>query len=313
MIIYENSGDYLIEKIEDDILELKKYKIAYKQKINICDKSSNKIKNMMSDEYKLKNIDSISSINDRIKNCIKLFNEQIKEINERISDLCDLKLISDVDKLKMEIESYNKKYKILKSKFINNSIYEEKIILDFLKIEDLNNKEITKEIDDNPVLLISEIQNKVILPYSGEEVESILNNKNNEYKTHQEVIEKEFTRNLGDFKNVFESRFKEAYDLATKRENYSKLDGIKLGIELYGKRYLHPAIIAACRNTDELDVYLDCLEKNELNEFKIFEIKYELYPITVDNSIYNHNNYFKKIINLFKGKKSKLIIEQVGK
>ena len=32
MIIYENSGDYLIEKIEDDILELKKYKIAYKQK-----------------------------------------------------------------------------------------------------------------------------------------------------------------------------------------------------------------------------------------------------------------------------------------
>ena len=54
-----------------------------------------------------------------------------------------------------------------------------------------------------------------------------------------------------------------------------------MGLELFGERYLHPAIISACRNIDELDVYLDCLHKNELDEFKIFDIKYELYPMVV--------------------------------
>ena len=47
------------------------------------------------------------------------------------------------------------------------------------------------------------------------------------------------------------------------------------------KRFLHPAIISACRNLNELDVYIDCLDKNELDDFKIFKIKYELYPMVV--------------------------------
>ena len=49
------------------------------------------------------------------------------------------------------------------------------------------------------------------------------------------------------------------------------------------KRFLHPAIISACRSLDELDVYLDCLEKNEVDDFKIFKIEYELHPILVKN------------------------------
>ena len=49
-------------------------------------------------------------------------------------------------------------------------------------------------------------------------------------------------------------------------------------------RFLHPAIISACRSINELDVYLDCLEKNELEDFKIFNIKYELYPILAKQS-----------------------------
>ena len=149
-------------------------------------------------------------------------------------------------------------------------------------IEELENQEESKiEIENNSVLLISEIQNKVILPYTKEEVKKKKRKEDNEYKTENEVIENVFTRPLDKYKDPFAARFKETYELTTQRDSYSKLDGIKLGLELFNKRYLHPAIITACRNTDELDVYLDCLSKNELEDFKIFEIKYELHPVIV--------------------------------
>ena len=48
-----------------------------------------------------------------------------------------------------------------------------------------------------------------------------------------------------------------------------------LGFELMFKYKLNPIIIAACRNLEELDIYLDCLEENELFDFKCFEIRNE--------------------------------------
>ena len=50
------------------------------------------------------------------------------------------------------------------------------------------------------------------------------------------------------------------------------------------KRFLHPAIISACRSLKDLDVYLDCLDKNEIDDFKVFKIKYEVYPMLVKNN-----------------------------
>ena len=41
---------------------------------------------------------------------------------------------------------------------------------------------------------------------------------------------------------------------------------------------LNPIIIAACRNLDELDIYLDCLEEDEVNKFKCFDIRFEISP-----------------------------------
>ena len=50
------------------------------------------------------------------------------------------------------------------------------------------------------------------------------------------------------------------------------------------KYELNPIIIAACRNLNELDIYLDCLEENELYDFKCFKIKFEVMPKIVKNS-----------------------------
>lgn len=51
---------------------------------------------------------------------------------------------------------------------------------------------------------------------------------------------------------------------------------------------LNPAVIAACRNEDELDIYLDCLEENELEQFDIFDIKYVSAPMIVNKRIGRH-------------------------
>jgi len=98
-----------------------------------------------------------------------------------------------------------------------------------------------------------------------------------------EVIEKVFTRNFKDYKIQFSSRYRETMKLARDREGFGIADSITLALEMIGKRFLHPAIISACRTLDELDVYLDCFDKNELEDFKIFKVKYELYPTVVKN------------------------------
>ena len=157
----------------------------------------------------------------------------------------------------------------------------------------------------NNTLLISEKQGKVILPYSVEEVLEIFNNNENNYNSVEEVIEDKFTRDISDYKVQFASRYVETMKLARDRENYSFIDAVAIATEMMKKRFLHPAIISACRNLNELDVYLDCLDKNELEDFKIFNIKYELYPMVVKSNnnrkIAKHSeNTELKIISIIK-------------
>ena len=276
---YKIAKEKINQKIEDEITELKKYKFAYQHKIKNDLNAYKNINNMIKIEFNNYNI-----CNENIINHIKKCNKQIKIIKKQILFLKDLRNEKDVNKSLNSVIISNRVLKSITESFINNSINYEKTILNYLKDQKLDNnsnKVIEEKISNNSTLLISEIQNKVILPYTGQEVKDVLDNKDNEYQTEQEVVDNLFTRPLSDFDNACSARFREAYRLVTERENYSKIDGIRLGIELFGKRYLHPAIIAACRTVDELDVYLDCLSKNELNDFKIFDIKYELHPMVV--------------------------------
>ena len=74
------------------------------------------------------------------------------------------------------------------------------------------------KIKDNPTLLISEIQKKVILPYSKGEVKEIYRNNKDVYKDEHDVIEKVFTKDFYYYRHQFTSRFREAVELITKRE-----------------------------------------------------------------------------------------------
>ena len=125
----------------------------------------------------------------------------------------------------------------------------------------VDSDKVVNSIENNDTLLISEVIGKVILPYTSKEVSEILQNDNCEYKNENEVIENVFTRPFSDYRFQIISRYNETMKLAREREDYGLTDSISLAMEMMKKRYLHPAIISACRSLNELDVYLDCLEK----------------------------------------------------
>lgn len=131
---------------------------------------------------------------------------------------------------------------------------------------------------DNNVLIINEETQKVYLPYNIEEVMDFIKNPNNEYHTIRDVVDGEFTLPLQLFKMPIISRFKEAYNFMRTKENSSIVAALDLAFELMFNTNLNPAIIRACRNLRELNVYLDCLYENELENFDCFKIVYKVLP-----------------------------------
>ena len=127
-------------------------------------------------------------------------------------------------------------------------------------------------------LVISEIQGKVILPYTLNNLKLMLNENKSKYKSINEIIETEYTVPYSKFKNPSFARFKEAFRLVKNKEHGSIKEAFDLGMELLLNYNLHPAIISACKNIDELDIYLDYLENNETDKFKCFNIKFEIAP-----------------------------------
>ena len=147
---------------------------------------------------------------------------------------------------------------------------------DNLKITIDENKFAESKLEDNNMLVISEEDKKVYLPYKREEILQEL--KKNKKMTIEEIIEKKYTRSLDIYKNASKARFNEAYKLMKEREHETKNKAIMLGVELMFEFNLHPAIISACKNLEQLDIYLDCLEDNELEKFTCFKIIYKGMP-----------------------------------
>jgi len=145
-------------------------------------------------------------------------------------------------------------------------------------------KVVENNLEDNKTLVISEEDGKVYLPYTKAEVkEDMAKNKG---KKISELIEQNYILPLERFKNSMKARFVEGYNLMRKREGKSRKNAIFLGIELMFETNLHPAIISACKTLEELDIYLDCLEDNELEKFSCFKIIYKSLPTLRKNSKY---------------------------
>ena len=133
-------------------------------------------------------------------------------------------------------------------------------------------------------LIISEVRKEVILPYNLENVKLYFKNNLNKYSSIEQVIKENYTFPISHFKPFAVSRFREAYKLIKKRENGSRLNALSLAFEMLVNYNVHPAIIASCKNVDELDIYLSCLDDNQLEDFDKFKIRYEIPPVTVKSS-----------------------------
>ena len=131
----------------------------------------------------------------------------------------------------------------------------------------------------NNCLIISDEDQKVYLPYSFEEVDKRFHAYSNKYDSVTDLIEKEYIKPASFYKNPFTARFREAYKLMRRKQHGSIGAALALGVELAFETHLHPAIITACKNLEELDIYLDCLDDNELDKFSCFDIIYKSVPV----------------------------------
>lgn len=146
--------------------------------------------------------------------------------------------------------------------------------------EPLHQKESLENVEENNTLVISEKAKKVFLPFTKQELLLYLEQYPDEYKSFEDVIEKEFILSLDYYmKHPVLARFREAYSLVRDRESKSVLDAFKFAIDLMFHYELNPVIIAACKTQEQLENYMSCLEKNNLDDFKDFEIKFEVNPI----------------------------------
>lgn len=227
-----------------------------------------------------------------------------KDLNLTV-ELYNKSLENNYNEIKANLVEYNKKkdelfYKILEFENQNSDIINTTIELS-LNIDHKKNSKKTKlalvksfstqneiiDIDKNPqdnnTLLISEKEQKAFLPFYYKDIKSIFENSNNRFVTMQDVVNNLYVLPLNKFKNSSISRFRESFNLIRNKEKGSITQAFDLGLELIYRYELNPIIIAACRNLDELDIYLDCLEENELYDFNCFEIKFELAPQIVKN------------------------------
>ena len=157
-------------------------------------------------------------------------------------------------------------------------------LLDFTEFDfsDNSSTDIEKETNieninlNENTLIISELSGKVILPYTKNDLENI--KAKDIQKNYDKIIQENYTLPIDLFKIPFVARFREAFKLARFKEHKSIKFAFDLGTELLFNYNLHPAIISACRNLDELDIYLDYLENNETENFKCFSIIFEIPP-----------------------------------
>ena len=132
----------------------------------------------------------------------------------------------------------------------------------------------------NDTLIVSEKDKKVYLPYKESEIVQYLKQFPNDYLSFDDVVDKEYILPLDYYmKHPVLARFRELYALIKDREGKSIIDAFRYAINAMFNYSLNPVIVAACKTQQQLEDYMVCLEKNKLDEFTHFKIKFEVNPL----------------------------------
>ncbi len=223
---------------------------------------------------------TIIDILSNLKSSMTLCNENIENLNFLLNNTVDneFDILNAIMEKNLKIQNllYSISKKVsLKTEFSSKSVQTQTSCS--VSSKNMPSNDSFKGYEEN-TLVISEISGNVILPFKLSEINSEFEKKPQIYSSLDDVIKSKYIIPISEYKNPIISRFKEAYKLMREKQNSSLLDALDLGLELAFNSLLNPAIISACKNMDELDIYLDCLESNELEKFHIFNIKYEILP-----------------------------------
>lgn len=276
-------------KAELNKLETDKEKIIKKI---VSQNGSNDPKNKR--EYENSSETALESVNIISKNLYDLLNNYntISQLNSFIVKRCDesfsdYNFKEDIDKLTIKIkeaedlsekiiEDNKKNYLIINSFLENEKEEQPKEKLDIGSMEEVT----LDTLKDNPVLRICE--RRVELPYTKKEVEDFMKEYPDDYRTPQDVISKEFITRMSIYKkHPILSRFKETYYMCRTKEMMSIFDSFNFAKNIMFRSDINAYIIAAVKSKRQLEDYIECLEKNKLDEYKYFKIIYEINPTVV--------------------------------
>ena len=269
----------------------------------------------------LGNIDTELTLSDEVNEFISDASMYLSKINkniEKYNHLLDIlnKIKNDCSNVEYSetinaISNYNKEFEAQTLSILRSNLDIERFIhsmssvdiSEYLSIEgldkvyktDKDNSEVKKQskfrilrknnetLVEN-TLIISETNKTVTLPYKISELKNLLRNNSEKYNSLSDIILDKYTIPISEYKFSALSRFKEAYRLIINKEHGSKKQALNLAFELFSNYNLHPAIITACKNLNELDIYLSCLEFNELEDFRFFKIVYDVLPVVSKKS-----------------------------
>ena len=148
----------------------------------------------------------------------------------------------------------------------------EEIVEEVIEEEINEETEFSQEQLEEKTLVICKDDDIAILPYSFTDLEEFFSDNPEKYSSIQDIIEQEYTVSLKDYENTSFARYKEAYKLAKDKSNLSLPQSVTYAKKLLLENDVLPIVIASCKNIDELDNYLDCLDSNKLEDFKYFKI-----------------------------------------
>lgn len=310
-----NNSNSETQKLDEIIIKENHTRDIIVNLINSLNDSISNLDSSHSNEDFLQLLTEVQNIFEKINYNIKLIHD-LKSASSDISDRIVQLLIQVesnpsnqnsynnlIQELKDEINAFSLQSEEVKSQVLLNDIkidtfFQKNIVKKYLssfEIEisnktnkknhvNINNKKSERfninDIEENHILRISEKSKKVFLPYTKAEIALYLEQYPDEYTSFKDVVKKEFVLSLDYYmKHPVLARFREAYSLIRDRESKSVIDAFKYALDIMFRYELNPVIIAACKTQDQLENYLSCLEKNKLDDFKDFEIQFEINPI----------------------------------
>lgn len=214
-------------------------------------------------------IDAINNINKQIK-----YIKSVYKINNVDSELDKLEEDTVLNNIQNSIETVIESIEPVEQKEAENKQEKEHSAYKFVST-----------VEDNDTLLISEKQGKIFLPYTVNDLEQYLEEYPDEYKSLSDVVNQEYIVSIDKYRHQSISRFKEMYCLMRDVEMKSVIESFKKAVEVMFDTRINPTIIAACRTEEQVNNYIYCLERNDLDSFKDFKIVFDVAPMN------NINNY----------------------